>query len=87
LIQRLEDLSNVEHKGPLHKLPFGVKDNIDTIYWPTTGACRSLHGLYPKKNSSLVDKLQEAGAVIVGKLNMHELAFGVTTNNGSYGPT
>ena len=48
LAKRLEELNSVEQKGPLHKLPFGVKDNIDTVDWPTTGACKSLHGLYPK---------------------------------------
>jgi len=44
---------------PLYKLAFGVKDNIDTVDWPTTGACKALDGKIPTQNSSLVDKLLE----------------------------
>lgn len=63
-----------------------MKDNIETVEWPTTGASKAFEGKFPTQNSSLVTKILEQGAVIVGKLNMHELAFGVTSNNGSFGP-
>ena len=73
--------------GPLHGLPIAVKDNLDTLDMPTTGGTSFLAGWRPKRDAFVVDKLRRAGAVIIGKTNMHELAMGVTTNNPHYGPT
>jgi aspartyl-tRNA(Asn)/glutamyl-tRNA(Gln) amidotransferase subunit A len=73
--------------GPLHGLPIAIKDNLETLDMPTTGGTSFLAGWRPKRDAYVVDKLRKAGAVVIGKTNLHELAMGVTTNNPHYGPT
>lgn len=73
-------------KGPLHGLPIGVKDNLDTKDMRTTGGSKILEQWKPGQDAHVVRKLREAGAIILGKTNMHEFAFGITTNNTHYGP-
>ncbi len=70
---------------PLHGLPILVKDNIDTVDFPTSGGCPALAGHQPAVDAGVVRRLKEAGALIVGKANMHELAFGITSNNAFTG--
>src|SRR3954453_12802232 len=67
--------------GPLAGLPIVIKDNINTIDYPTSGGTPALHGVHPRTNAPSMDKLFKAGAVIIGKTNMHELAFGITSTN------
>ena len=74
-------------KGPLHGLPIAIKDNLDTRDIRTTGGSSILAEWKPKQDAHVVAKLREAGAVILGKTNMHEFAFGITTNNTHYDPT
>jgi len=74
-------------KGPLHGLPIAVKDNLDTRDIRTTGGSSILSQWRPRQDAHVVAKLRKAGAVIIGKTNMHEFAFGITTNNTHYGPT
>jgi aspartyl-tRNA(Asn)/glutamyl-tRNA(Gln) amidotransferase subunit A len=74
-------------KGSLHGLPIAVKDNIGTEGLRTTGGTEILRNWLPPSDAHVITKLKEAGAVILGKTNMHELAFGITTNNPHYGPT
>ena len=73
--------------GPLHGIPVAVKDNIDTEKIRTTGGTKILADWYPPKDAHVVRKLKAAGAIILGKTNLNELAFGVTTNNYNYGQT
>ena len=73
-------------KGPLHGLPIAVKDNLDTKDMRTTGGSKILAQWKPGQDAHVVQKLKDAGAIILGKTNMHEFAFGITTNNTNYGP-
>lgn len=61
-------------QGALHGIPVVVKDNINTADLPTTGGCAALAGLQPPEDAFVVAKLKAAGAVILGKANLHELA-------------
>lgn len=66
-------------RGPLHGIPILVKDNYDTAGMPTSGGSLGLALLQPAEDAFQVQKLRAAGAVILGKTTMHELAAGITT--------
>ena len=72
--------------GPLHGVPLALKDNIDTAELPTSGGTPGLKGQRPKRNAVIVDALLGAGAIVLGKCNLHELAYGITNNNAAFGP-
>jgi mandelamide amidase len=72
--------------GPLHGVPLALKDNLDTAEYATTGGTPGLKGNRPKRNAVIVQALLDAGAITLGKCNLHELAYGITNNNGAYGP-
>src|SRR6185503_683718 len=74
-------------RGPLHGIPVLIKDNLDTTDMPTTGGCLALSGRVPREDAFQVRRLREAGAVILGKLNLHELALGLTTVSSLGGQT
>ena len=75
-----------EHFGPLHGVPLVVKDNIHVAGIRNTAGTPGLHGFVPSANAPTVQALLDAGAIILGKTNMHELAFGITSNNAAFGP-
>ena len=66
-------------RGPLHGIPIIVKDNYSTSDLPTTAWTMALMGFVPSRDAFQVRKLREAGAVILGKSNLHGLASGITT--------
>lgn len=68
---------------PLAGLPIVVKDNIDTRGMPTTAGTPALRDWYPAAHAPSVQLLLDAGAIVLGKANMHELAFGATSTNFS----
>ena len=72
--------------GPLHGVPLALKDNLDTADLPTSGGTPGLAGHRPKRNAVIVDALFAAGAITLGKCNLHELAYGITNNNAAFGP-
>ncbi|HLG05106.1 MAG TPA: amidase family protein [Gemmatimonadales bacterium] len=74
-------------RGPLHGIPVILKDNYDTADLPTTGGLLALAGLTPPRDAFVVGRLREAGAVILGKANLHELAAGITTVSSLGGQT
>jgi amidase len=74
-------------RGPLHGIPILVKDNYETIEMPTTAGSVALLDFHPRRDATLVRKLRDAGAVILGKTTMHELAAGITTVGSSFGQT
>ena len=71
--------------GALHGLPVVIKDNIDTIGMPTTAGTPALRANMPRANAAVAELLFGAGAILLGKTNMHELADGITNNNAAFG--
>jgi Asp-tRNA(Asn)/Glu-tRNA(Gln) amidotransferase A subunit family amidase len=74
-------------RGPLHGIPVLLKDNYDFAGMPTTAGALALAGLMPAGDAFQVRKLREAGAVILGKTNLHELASGIITVSSLGGQT
>jgi len=74
-------------RGPLHGVPISLKDNIYTKDVRTTGGSAILREFVPLHDAPVVTALKKAGAVILGKTNMHEFAYGVTTENPHFGVT
>ena len=86
---RISDQLRAESQnlGPLHGLPILIKDSINTAEMPTSGGTPALSGFQPAANSAVIQTLINAGAIILGKTNLHELSIGYTTNNAFTGPT
>jgi indoleacetamide hydrolase len=71
--------------GAIAGLPLLVKDNIDTASLPTTAGCRGLAQNQPKQDAAVLKKLLSAGALLMAKMNMGELALSTTSTNAAYG--
>src|SRR5688500_241487 len=74
-------------RGPLHGIPIILKDNFDTFDLPTSGGALALASHQPAADAFVVKKLRDAGAIIIGKSAMHELAAGITTISSVTGQT
>jgi len=74
-------------RGPLHGIPVAIKDNYATVDLPTTGASKALEGFQTGRDAFVVRRLRDAGAVIIGKTNLHELAYGITSISSMGGQT
>ena len=74
-------------RGPLHGIPILLKDNFDAFGMPTSAGSLALAGVRPPDDGFVVKRLREAGAVILGKTNMHELAAGITSISSLGGQT
>lgn len=73
-------------RGPLHGIPIGLKDLIDTAGVRTTAASAVFENRVPAKDAEVVRKLRTAGAIIVGKQNLHEFAYGGSSVISHFGP-
>ena len=83
-----DEVSQGRLRGPLHGVPIGLKDLIDTAGIPTAAGTAAYRGRVPDHDATVARRLQEAGTVLLGKLATHELAYGVITSNPkSYGTT
>ena len=80
-----EAIQKGAYLGPLHGIPFAVKDVIDTAGIRTTLGCKVYDGRLPSEDSTTVTRLREAGAILMGKLNLHTLELGPTGENETYG--
>ena len=72
--------------GPLFGLPIPVKDSVNTKDYPTTGGTPALRHFRPSQDAPVVAALRGAGALVLGKTNLHELSYGWTSNNLAFGP-
>jgi len=75
------------YKGPLHGIPVGIKDNIETKGIRTTAGSKILADFIPDKTATAVEKVLGAGCILLGKQNTHEFAAGTTNINPFYGPS
>lgn len=80
------ELTAGHDRGPLHGIPIGIKDLCDTAGVRTTSGSRLFENHVPDRDAHVVQRLNEAGAIMLGKTGMHELAYGTTSENAFYGP-
>ena len=73
-------------RGPLHGIPISLKDNIDTAGTRTTAASPMFKDRIPTEDAAIVTRLKQAGAIILGKVNLHEFAIGCTGDISYFGP-
>ena len=80
-----EEILRGDWRGPLHGIPIGLKDLIDTAGTLTTAASRLYKTRIPTASAEVVRKLERAGAVFLGKQNLHEFAYGGSSMIGAFG--
>ncbi len=82
-----EEILRGDYRGLLHGVPVALKDLYDTAGVRTTAASKIYAQRVPDEDATSVARLRAAGAVIIGKTNLHEFAYGVTTDSSYFGPT
>jgi aspartyl-tRNA(Asn)/glutamyl-tRNA(Gln) amidotransferase subunit A len=80
------DLAAGHDRGPLHGVPVSIKDLVDVRGVPTTAASRVREGHIAGSDAPVITHLRQAGAVLVGKTNLHEFAYGTTSEDSAFGP-
>ena len=80
------EIADGRYRGPLHGVPVSIKDLIDLAGVPTTAASRVTGRAPAGADAPVVARLRAAGAILVGKCNLHEFAFGTTGEDSSFGP-
>jgi aspartyl-tRNA(Asn)/glutamyl-tRNA(Gln) amidotransferase subunit A len=79
------ELASGHDRGPLHGVPISIKDLLDIRGLPTTAASRVRDGHVAERDAATIAHLRQAGAVFVGKTNLHEFAFGTTNEDSAFG--
>jgi len=80
-----KEILNGDYAGPLHGIPFACKDLFFTKGIKTTGGSKVLADFYPEYNARTIEMLYKSGAILLGKTNQHEFAYGATGENPHYG--
>jgi aspartyl-tRNA(Asn)/glutamyl-tRNA(Gln) amidotransferase subunit A len=80
------ELRSGRDRGPLHGMPISLKDLIDEAGIPNTAGSKALDDRIPAVDAPLVERLREAGAIIIGRANLHEFALGTTSDDSGFGP-
>ena len=83
--QAEKDIQSGKYKGPLHGIPVGLKDLYNTAGVRTTSGSKIFDTFIPSEDCTVASKFQQAGAILIGKLNMHPFAYGPTGENLDYG--
>jgi aspartyl-tRNA(Asn)/glutamyl-tRNA(Gln) amidotransferase subunit A len=84
--QAEREIMKGKYRGPLHGIPISLKDLFYTAGIRTTAGSKILRNFIPQENAFVVGRLLAGGAVLLGKTNLHEFAYGVTNDNPHYGP-
>src|SRR5438105_13726734 len=79
------EIGSGKYRRPLHGVPIGIKDLRDVAGVPNTQGTKILRNNVPQTDATLVARLKDAGAIVLGKQNLHEFAFGITSENPHYG--
>jgi aspartyl-tRNA(Asn)/glutamyl-tRNA(Gln) amidotransferase subunit A len=79
------EIQRGRYRGPLHGVPIALKDNIDTAGIRTTGASQVFENRIPETDAEVARRLKNAGSVLLGKLNLHEFAYGGSSNVTFFG--
>ncbi|MBI3048294.1 MAG: amidase [Acidobacteria bacterium] len=80
------EITQARWRGPLHGIPIALKDLVDTAGVRTTAASAIFANRVPREDAEVVRRLRDAGAVMLGKLNMHEFAYGDSSAQSHFGP-
>jgi aspartyl-tRNA(Asn)/glutamyl-tRNA(Gln) amidotransferase subunit A len=84
--RRERELRSRKDRGPLHGIPITLKDNFLTRGIRTTAGSKILSNYVPSSHSAVARKLELAGAILLGKTNLHEFAYGISNENDHFGP-
>lgn len=81
-----KEIAEGRYRGPLHGIPIGVKDNIQTKGTRTTAASKTLADYIPATDAAVIERLREAGAILIGKHNLYEFAYGYPSSYSGPSP-
>lgn len=84
--QAEREIRSGHYRGPLHGIPYAAKDLFYTKGVATTVGSKILRDFVPDHDAAVIERLREAGAILVGKTGLHEFAYGITNNNPHFGP-